>query len=43
MRPKATSGKLPGWGVFENHHLWLDDDGKPKARQVLLYLEKTLC
>ncbi|KAF8962533.1 kinase-like domain-containing protein [Flammula alnicola] len=42
----ATLGKLPEpwWGAFENHYLWFDEDGKPKARelqQVLLPAEKT--
>ncbi|KAF8957092.1 hypothetical protein BDZ97DRAFT_1763173 [Flammula alnicola] len=41
----ATLGKLPEpwWGMFENHHLWFDEDGKPMARelQVLLPVEKT--
>ncbi|RDB29753.1 Serine/threonine-protein kinase SRPK [Hypsizygus marmoreus] len=42
----ATLGKLPEpwWDAFENHHLWFDEDGMPKARelqQVLLPAEKT--
>lgn len=40
----ATLGKLPDpWSAFWNHHLWSDEDGKPKARelQVLLPAEKT--
>ncbi|KIM46980.1 hypothetical protein M413DRAFT_63939 [Hebeloma cylindrosporum] len=42
----ATLGKLPEpwWTAFDNHHLWFDEHGKPKARelqQVLLPAEKT--
>lgn len=42
----ATLGKLPEpwWSAFENHHLWFDEDGKPKAwelQQVLVPVEKT--
>jgi len=42
----ATLGKFPEpwWSAFENHPLWFDEDGKPKARelqQVLLPAEKT--
>lgn len=42
----TTLGKLPEpwWGAFENHHLWFDEDGKPKAQefqQGLLPAKKT--
>lgn len=42
----GTLGKLPEpwWSAFENHQLWFNEDGKPKARrlqQVLLPAEKT--
>lgn len=32
----TTLGKLPQswWGTFENHHLWFDENRKPKAREL---------
>ncbi|KAG6864085.1 hypothetical protein C0991_000262, partial [Blastosporella zonata] len=42
----ATLGKLPEtwWHLFENRHLWFDEDGNPKPQELqetLVLVEKT--